>query len=262
MKDPTMALDARASFDGKVAIVTGAGQGMGEAYARLLAERGAAVIVADIQAAKADDVAAGIIAAGGKALAVALDVGDPSSCDACARQAVETFGRIDHLVNNAGLLSAARAPVLQDLPLADYERILAVNMHSVLYMTRSVLPAMKEAGKGSIVNASSIGSWMASGIYSLTKLGVNGLTINLARSLGPLNIRVNAIAPGSTDTPGMQPLMNREQMSEWGVRLGRPTGDVANAEDIARVGLFLLSDDAWYVNGQILAVDGGISVRP
>jgi 3-oxoacyl-[acyl-carrier protein] reductase len=247
------------SFKDKVAIVTGGAQGIGLAYAELLAERGARVVVADINADKAAE-AAGKIGAGAKA--VATDVASVESCEACARAAIEAFGGVDYLVNNAGLLSAARLPPLHAMDLADYHRVLGVNMDSVLVMTRAVLESMKARGGGAIVNTSSIGGWQATGIYGLSKLGVNGLTIALARELGPSNIRVNAVAPGTVNTEGMQPIMSVEQMSQWGAMLGRPTAEVAGPRLIAQAGVFLLSDDAHYISGQILAVDGGIMVRP
>jgi NAD(P)-dependent dehydrogenase (short-subunit alcohol dehydrogenase family) len=249
------------SFENKVAVVTGAAQGMGAAYARLLAQKGAAVVVADIRADAAEAVAQGIRAEGGRASAVATDVGDPASCLACAAAATEAFGRIDYLVNNAGLLSASFAAPLPELAIEDYLRILAVNTHSVLYMTQAVVPAMKAAGGGAIVNTSSIGSWMKTGIYSVSKAGVNALTLNLSQALAPHGIRVNAIAPGTTATEGMQPIMSVEQMGQWAQMLGKPTSEVATPEMIARAGIFLLSDDAHYINGQILPVDGGTIVR-
>lgn len=247
------------SFKDKVAIVTGGAQGIGLAYAQLLAERGARVVIADINGEKAGDAAASI---GPSAKAVTTDVASVDSCEACAQVAIEAFGGVDCLVNNAGLLSAARLPPLHLMDLADYQRVLAVNTHSVLVMTRAVMDFMKARGGGAIVNTSSIGGWQATGIYGLSKLGVNGLTIALARELGPFNIRVNAVAPGTVNTEGMQPIMSVEQMSQWGTMLGRPTAEVADPRLIAQVGVFLLSDEAHYINGQILAADGGIMIRP
>jgi 3-oxoacyl-[acyl-carrier protein] reductase len=220
------------------------------------------VVVADINASKADAVAARIRGNGGSAIAVATDVGSIESCNACAAAAVESFGGIDYLVNNAGLISANSLPRLHQIEAADYLRVLAVNMHSCLYMTQAVLPSMKARGGGVIVNTSSIASWQAGGVYALSKLGVNGLTFSLARELAQYGIRVNAIAPGTVNTEGMQPVMTLEEMSKWGMSVGRPTGEVATPELIARVGLFLLSDDSHYINGQIIPVDGGIVIRP
>jgi NAD(P)-dependent dehydrogenase (short-subunit alcohol dehydrogenase family) len=249
------------SFESKVAIVTGAAQGMGAAYVRLLAQRGAAVVVADIQEDAAESVAQAVRSEGGQAIAVATDVADPASCHACVSSARQAFGRIDYLVNNAGLLSASFAAPLPELEVEDYLSILSVNMHSVLYMTQAVVPAMKAAGAGAIVNTSSIGSWMKTGIYSVSKAGVNALTLNLSQALAPFGIRVNAIAPGTTATEGMRPIMSVEQMGQWAQTLGKATAEVATPEMIALAGVFLLSDDAHYINGQILPVDGGTIVR-
>jgi 3-oxoacyl-[acyl-carrier protein] reductase len=249
-------------FKNRVAVVTGAAQGIGAAYSKLLAERGASVVLADINLDKASEAVAEIKAAGGAAIAVQTDVGSIDSCNACAKAAVEAFGGIDFLVNNAGLLSAARLAPLHQIDEADYLRVLSVNMHSVLFMTRAVLESMKARGGGAIVNTSSIGGWQAAGIYGLSKLGVNGLTIGLARELGAFGIRVNAVAPGTVNTEGMQPIMSVEQMSQWGSMLGRPTAEVAGPTLIAQVGVFLLSDQAHYVSGQIVPADGGITIRP
>lgn len=250
------------SFANKVAIVTGGAQGMGAAYSYLLSEKGAAVVVADLNYAKAADVAGAITAKGGKALAVEVDVGSPESCHACVARAEAEFGRVDYLVNNAGLLSVSRLGPLIDIGIEDYDRAMRVNMGSILYMTQAALVAMKKVGGGAIVNTSSIGAWLAKGgVYAVSKGGVNCLTVTLARELAPYNVRMNAIAPGTTNSEGMQPLMTVDQMSEWGKSLGRPSDRVAEPEDMARVGTFLLSDDASYVNGQIVPVDGGIMVR-
>ena len=249
------------SFENKVAIVTGAAQGMGAAYANILAALGTAVVVADINSDKAEVVASAINSDGGKALSVKLDVGDPESCSACAKATAKAFGQINYLVNNAGLLSAAAAAPLTEIAIEDYRHITDVNTNSVLFMTQAVLPFMEAVGGGAIINTSSIGAWQTSGIYSVSKAGVNALTINLAHVLAPKGIRMNAVAPGTVNTEGMQPIMTVEQMSQWTAAIGNPTGKVAQADMIARVGVFLLSDQASYVNGQILPVDGGTQVR-
>lgn len=249
------------SFENKVVIITGAAQGMGAAYSRLLSQRGVSVAVADINLALAESVVAEITEAGGKALAVKVDVGSPESCKECVAAAVAAFGKVNYLVNNAGLLSAALMPQLQDISLDDYQRVMSVNMHSVLYMTQAVVPELRKQGGGAIVNTSSIGSWQATGIYSVSKAGVNTLSVNLAHSLAADNIRVNAIAPGTVDTEGMKPIMSVEQMAAWAKMSGQASGQVAGPELIAQVGVFLLSDEAAFVNGQIFPVDGGTVIR-
>jgi 3-oxoacyl-[acyl-carrier protein] reductase len=247
-------------FEGKVAIVTGGAQGMGREYVRLLAEAGASVVIADVNQAVAEATIAEI-GAGDRIAYVATDVGSMDACKACAKAAVDRFGGLDFLVNNAGLLSAAAHRSLIDIDLETYHKILGVMSHGMLYMARAVVPAMQARGGGAIVNVSSIGAYQTAGIYSLAKLFVNGLTINLAHELAPLDIRVNAIAPGTVATEGMQPLMTVEQMAQWGAASGRPTNRVAHPSEIAKVGLFLLSDAASYVRGQIIAVDDGQQVR-
>ena len=247
-------------FKGKTAIVTGGAQGMGREYVRLLAEQGANVVIADVN----DAVAQATITALDKPsqlLYVKTDVSSIAACEACVKAADERFGGVDFLINNAGLLSAAAYPSLIDIPTDKYEHIMGVMFHGQLWMARAAVASMKRRGGGAIVNVSSIGAYQATGIYSLTKLGVNGLTINLSRELAKHNIRVNAIAPGTVATEGMQPLMSVEDMGKWGQMGGRPTDRVATPDMIARVGLFLLSEGATYIRGQIIAVDDGQQIR-
>lgn len=246
-------------FKGKTAIVTGAAQGMGREYVRLLAAAGANVVLADINADIAEQTARDL-GFDKQLLVVRTDVGSIDACNACAAAATERFGRIDYLVNNAGLLSAAMYQSLIDLDPAIYLNVLNIMTHGMLWMTRAVVPAMKAQG-GAIVNVSSIGAYQATGIYSVAKVGVNALTVSLARELAAHDIRVNAIAPGTINTEGMTPLMTVEQMAQWGRIGGRPTDRVAHPAEVARVGLFLLSDAASYVRGQIIAVDDGQQIR-
>jgi NAD(P)-dependent dehydrogenase (short-subunit alcohol dehydrogenase family) len=247
-------------FDGKTAVVTGAAQGMGREYVRLLAAAGANIVLADINETVAAESAAQI-GHSEQLLVVKTDVGSLDACMACAAAANARFGGIDFLINNAGLLSAAAFPSLIDVPVETYRKILDVMQHGMLWMARAVVPSMRRRGGGAILNVSSIGAWAATGLYSLAKIGVNGLTVQLAHELAKDNIRVNAIAPGTVATEGMQPLMTVEQMAQWGRMGGRPTDRVATPEMIARVGMFLLSDTATYIRGQIIAVDDGQSIR-
>lgn len=247
-------------FNGRTAIVTGGAQGMGREYVRLLAEQGANVVIADINL----EVAQRTVSELGfttQVVAIQVDVSSLESCLSCVEFAEERFGGLDYLVNNAGLLSAAAFPSLVDIPVEKYRQIMGVMLDGQLWMARAAVPAMKRRGGGAIVNVSSIGAYQSTGVYSLSKLGVNGLTINLARELAKDNIRVNAVAPGTVATEGMQPLMSVDDMAQWGQDLGRPTDRVATPDMIARVGVFLLSDAASYVRGQIVAVDDGQQIR-
>jgi NAD(P)-dependent dehydrogenase (short-subunit alcohol dehydrogenase family) len=246
-------------FAGKVAVVTGAGQGIGEAYAKGLAGRGAHVAVADLNSAQAERVAGEIAAAGGSALAVTVDVADPTSAEAMAATVVDAFGGIDHLVNNAAIYGGMQIESLLKVDLDYYQRFLAVNTNGALVVTRACYRSMAKRGGGSIVNQSSTAAWMAGGFYSVAKAALNSLTVNLAAELAHRNIRVNAIAPGPTDTTAtrevvheafLQPIVDSLMIK----RLGQP-------EDHVGPLLFLLSDEARWVTGHIFAVDGGQIVR-
>ncbi|MEV4002231.1 SDR family oxidoreductase [Actinomadura sp. NPDC049753] len=237
-------------FEGKVAVVTGAAQGIGEAYARALASEGAHVVVADVDE-RGRDVADDI-----KGLFVRTDVSDPASVDAMAGEAAERFGGIDHLVNNAAIFGTMKLDFLFTVDWDYYKKFMSVNMDGALLCARACYPHMQARGGGSIVNQSSTAAWQYSGFYGLAKVGVNGLTQQLAHELGGMNIRVNAIAPGPIDTEanrtvvpgGMSQKIVRDKMALK--RMGSP-------EDLVGACLFLLSDDAAWITGQIVNVDGG-----
>ncbi|SEF57169.1 Enoyl-(Acyl carrier protein) reductase [Thermomonospora echinospora] len=246
-------------FADKVAIVTGAGQGIGEAYAKGLAAEGARVVVADLNSGQAERVAKEIAAAGGAAHAVVTDVSDPDSARAMADAATEAFGGIDYLVNNAAIYGGMQIESLMKVDLGYYRRFMSVNMDGVLHCTRAVHRAMRERGGGAIVNQSSTAAWMAGGFYSIAKAAVNSLTVNLAAELGWMNIRVNAIAPGPTDTAATRGVVPEEFIDPMVQnlmikRMGTPDDHVGALK-------FLLSDEASWMTGQIVAVDGGQIVR-
>ena len=238
-------------FDDKVAIVTGAAGGIGEAYARALAAEGAQVMVADIDDEKGPVTAKDIAGAD----FVRVDVSDPTSTQAMADATVERFGGIDLLVNNAAIYGSMQFDLLLTVDWDYYQRFMAVNMNGALLCTRACYPRMAERGGGAIVNQSSTAAWLYSGFYGLAKVGINGLTQQLAHELGGQNIRVNAIAPGPTNTEA-----TRNQVGEGMVdtlvkdlAIKRP----GTVEDMTGACLFLLSDDAAWITGQIVNVDGG-----
>ena len=247
-------------FDDKVAIVTGAAGGIGEAYARALAAEGASVVVADVDQEKGEHTAADIASAGGGDCAfVAVDVSDPASTQAMATATVERFGGIDLLVNNAAIYGKMQFDLLLTVDWDYYRRFMSVNMDGALLCTRACYVEMVKRGGGAIVNQSSTAAWLYSGFYGLAKVGINGLTQQLAHELGGQNIRVNAIAPGPTDTEA-----TRNQVGEDYVKtlvkdlaIKRP----GTPQDMVGACLFLLSDDAAWVTGQILNVDGGQVLR-
>jgi len=242
-------------FDGKVAIVTGAARGIGETYARGLAREGARVVVADIDDEGASKVAASIEADGGMAAATKVDVSDPSSTQAMAAFAAERFGGIDHLVNNAAIYGGMKLDILLTIDWDYYKHFMNVNLNGALLCARAVWPAMKERGGGAIVNQSSTASWMYAGYYGLAKVGINGLTQQLARELGGSNIRINAIAPGPIDTEATRNTVPPQFMEQIVSQL--PLARMGTPDDLVGLCLFLLSDEASWITGQIFNVDGG-----
>ncbi|RFU40913.1 SDR family oxidoreductase [Actinomadura logoneensis] len=237
-------------FDGKVAIVTGAAGGIGAAYARALAAEGASVVVADVNDAGRE------VADETKGLFVHADVSDPASVQAMADAAVERFGGIDLLVNNAAIFGTMRLDFLFTVDWDYYKRFMAVNMDGALLCTRAVVPHMRARGGGAVVNQSSTAAWQYAGFYGLAKVGVNGLTQQLAHELGSLGIRVNAIAPGPTDTEANRAVVPGN-MSQKIVRDRLALKRMGTPDDLTGMCLFLLSDEARWITGQIINVDGG-----
>lgn len=249
-------------FADKVAVVTGAGQGIGETYAHRLAAEGAAVIVAEINEEQGQRVADAIVAKGGKAAFVRVDVADPASCEALAAEAKRLFGGVDYLVNNAAIFAGMRYEPLLSIDLDYYLRFMAVNLHGALFVTRAIVPLMIERGGGSIVNQSSTAAYGGGGPaphYAISKLGTNGLTMSLAAELGPKNIRVNGVAPGPTKTSAMDQVDKAVIDHIVGTM---PLGRLGSTDDQADVVLFLLSDQSSFVTGQTWCVDGGMILKP
>lgn len=248
-------------FVDKVAIVTGAGQGIGETYAKRLAAEGAAVVVAEINTEQGQRVAEEITAAGGKAAFVRVDVSDPASCQALADETRALFGGVDYLVNNAAIFAGMRYEPLLTVDIDYYMKFMAVNLHGALFVTRAVAPLIAERGGGAIVNQSSTAAYMSGAVgayYGISKLGTNGLTTCLAVELGPKNIRVNGVAPGPTMTGAMQQV---DAGVIKGIVSQMPLGRIGETNEQADAVLFLLSDQASFITGQTLCVDGGMIRR-
>jgi NAD(P)-dependent dehydrogenase (short-subunit alcohol dehydrogenase family) len=241
-------------LEDKVVVVTGAAQGIGEAYSKAIAAEGASVVVADLNEESGEQVAKQIEADGGKAVFVRTDVSSAASATALAEATVATYGGIDGLVNNAAIYGDMAFDLLISVDWDYYRKFMSVNMDGALVMTRACYPEMQKRGGGAIVNQSSTAAYLYSGFYGLAKVGINGLTHQLAHELGGMGIRVNAIAPGPTDTAA-----TRTQAGDAAKELvkGMAIKRMWQPEDMVGACLFLLSDEAAWVTGQIIAVDGG-----
>lgn len=243
----------------RVTIVTGGGLGLGKVYCRALAAEGARVVVADIASDAAEEVAGSIRDEGGEAIAVAVDVTSPENTEAMAAEAVERFGSIDVLINNAAMYSAILPKKhFTEIPTDEWDRLMAVNAKGVFLCVKAVLPAMRERGAGKVVNVSSATVFSgAPGFlhYVASKAAVVGMTRALARELGADGISVNAIAPGLTDSDTSEGLVSHEDMQRQAG--ARALNRVETPEDIVGTVLFLASADSDFVNGQTIVVDGG-----
>jgi 3-oxoacyl-[acyl-carrier protein] reductase len=247
-------------FSGKVAIVTGAAQGIGAATAQRLAAEGASVAVVDLTAERGQSVVDEITAAGGVAAAFGCDVADEPSVQAMTDAVAERFGRIDVLVNNAGI---TRDNLLFKMPRDDWDAVLSINLTGVFLCCQAVQKHLVAQRSGAIVNLSSRSALGNRGQvnYAATKAGVQGLTATLALELGPFGVRVNAVAPGYVATSMTAATAARVGASadehQAAAAANTPLRRVGQPEEIASVIAFLASDDASYVSGQTLYVNGG-----
>jgi 3-oxoacyl-[acyl-carrier protein] reductase len=242
---------------GKVSIITGAGQGIGLATALKFAQEGAVVIAADVRQAQVDAAVAQCQTLGATAMGLVVDVTQRTMVDDMVQRVLQAHGRIDVLVNNAGITQDAR---LQKMTLEQFDRVIDVNLRGVFHCAQAVADAMVAQGSGVILNASSVvgvyGNFGQTN-YAASKFGVIGFTKTWSRELGPKGVRVNAVAPGFVQTPILKSMPDKVIASMADrvplKRLGEP-------EEIANVYAFLASDEASYVNGAVLEVSGGMTV--
>lgn len=240
----------------RVAIITGSAGGIGRAGALRFAQEGAKVIVADLKQEEAEKTAQQIRDGGGEANAIAVNVSDRASAGDLVRQAIEKYGQVDILVNNAGILRDARLVKMTE---AEFDAVIGVNLKGVFNCTQAVAEHMIERGYGRIVNTSSVvgiyGNFGQTN-YVAAKSGVIGMTKVWARELGPKGITVNAVAPGfiATDMTAQMPEKIVQMMVDK-----VPVKRMGTPEDIANAYLWLASDEASYVNGTVISVDGGVT---
>jgi NAD(P)-dependent dehydrogenase (short-subunit alcohol dehydrogenase family) len=250
-----------ARLDGKVAVITGAGSGIGRVAASLFAAEGAQVVVADVVGDQAEAAVADIEGAGGTATAATVDVSDEAQVAAMIDRAMSTYGGVHVLFNNAGIFPGDDGGIL-DTPPETWQRVMEVNLKGVWLGCRAAVPAMLDSGGGSIVNVASfvalVGAATAQMAYTASKGGVLAMTRELAVEYARKGIRANSICPGPIETPLLAELLSDPERRQRRL-VHIPIGRFGRPEEIAKAALFLASDDASFVTGSALVVDGGIT---
>ncbi|MEI9804880.1 MAG: 3-oxoacyl-ACP reductase FabG [Pseudolabrys sp.] len=248
------------SHKDRVVIITGAGQGIGRVFAKAFAMAGAAVVIAELNEAKAAAVATEILKADGKALAVTTDVGDPASIAEMIEAVEDEYGRIDVLINNAGIFSTLEMRPFDQIPLEEWEQVLRINLTGPFLCARAVLPAMRRAKWGRIINIGSGAVRLGRPNYLhyiATKSALMGMSLSMARELGADGITVNAVLPGATFTEIERKTVTPQQKERIVAMQCIPRPEVP--EDLVGAALFLASDAAAFVTGQNINLDGGVT---
>jgi NAD(P)-dependent dehydrogenase (short-subunit alcohol dehydrogenase family) len=251
---------------GKVALISGAGSGIGQATAQLFAAEGAAVAVLDLRAEAADETVATIVADGGRAVSLVANVASADEVEAAVATAVSALGRLDVVYNNAGVDSKGS---VADATVDDWDRAFAVNAKGTFLVSRAAVPHLIEAGGGSIINQGSVAALVGVpnfAAYCAAKGAVVALTRSMAVDLAQHQIRVNVICPGTVFTPLMEPMLMARGDGDLQAGLAKtllkyPIGRLGTPEDIARVALFLACDDAAFLTGSTVTADGGMTAQ-
>jgi NAD(P)-dependent dehydrogenase (short-subunit alcohol dehydrogenase family) len=251
-------------LEDKVTIITGAGSGMGRTAARMFAAEGAKVVCVDVAEEMAESAADDVRSAGGQASAVAADVSDETAAKRMVDHAVATFGRVDTLYNNAGIMPAADHSVI-DTDVETWDKVMAVNLRGVFLGCKYAIPKMVDQGSGSIINIASfvaiLGCSVPQDAYTASKGAVLALTKSLAVQFAPKGVRTNSISPGPIETPLLMDWLVKDEDAKR-IRLARnPTGRFGKPEEIVHVAVYLASDESRWTNGANLVIDGGITVN-
>ena len=246
-------------LDGQVALISGAARGQGEAQARLFAREGAAVALGDVLEADGQRVAESINDSGGQAMFQRLDVSEAASWKAMLEQTLAEFGRLDILINNAGI---ARLKLIEDSTLQEYLEVIRINQLGVWLGMQAAIPALKQAGGGCIINTSStagLEGYAGLGAYVSSKFAVRGMTKVAAQELGQYNIRVNSVHPGPIDTPMIRdPQIRRSADADFDPSRSTPIPRVGHVDEVAKMMLFIAAD-ATYSTGSEFVIDGGVT---
>jgi NAD(P)-dependent dehydrogenase (short-subunit alcohol dehydrogenase family) len=251
-------------LDGKVTIITGGGSGMGKTAAELFAKEGARVVVSDVSEAAGEGVVEAVRAAGGDATFVHADVSNEADARAMVQHAIATYGRVDALYNNAGIMPEADHSVI-DTDVATWDKVMAVNVRGVFLGCKYAIPPMLDQESGSIINIASfvaiLGCSVPQDAYTASKGAVLALTRSLAVQFAGRGVRSNAISPGPIETPLLMDWLLKDEAAK-ALRLNRnPSGRFGKPEEIVNVGIYLASDESRWTNGANFVIDGGITVN-